>query len=167
MSGYMFIDAETDGLYGQVLSVAAIVANEDCVEYAHFYGKQKINLSDIQDEWVREHVYPILSDAPEYESEDALLEAFWEFYVMHPDCFVIADVPYPVECLLFRKCVAKDENNRKSLAPFPLMDLSSMLYAKGINPLEDRTKLLDRDENMHNALTDARVGLEIYKKYIG
>lgn len=163
----MFIDAETDGLYGQVISVAAIVVDEEYIECEHFYAKQKISLSELQDEWVKEHVYPILGEAPEYESEDALLEAFWGFYVMHPDCFVIVDVPYPVEASLFRKCVEKDEKERRALAPFPLMDLSSMLYAKGIAPLEDREKLLGGKAQRHNALTDVRVCVELFKKYIG
>lgn len=166
MEKYMFVDAETDGLYGQILSIAAIVADENGNECEHFYIKQKISLSEIQDEWVREHVYPILGDAPEYDTEDALLDAFWEFYVIHPNCFVIADVPYPVECLLFHKCVMKNEMNRKNLAPFPLMDLSSMLLAKGIDPLKNRCELLGKTEMMHNALTDVRVALEIFKKYI-
>lgn len=166
MEKIMFVDAETDGLYGQVLSIGAIVIDDKGNECEQFYMKQKIELSEIKDEWVKENVYFILGDGPECETEDALLEEFWKFYIEHSECNVIADVPYPVECSLFHKCVLKDEENRKWLAPFPLMDLSSMLFAKGIDPQADRKVLLNESIQQHNALEDVRMSIAIYEKYI-
>ena len=49
-----------------------------------------------------------------------------------------------------------------------MLDLASMLYALGINPLEAREKLVQPlDEGkQHNALYDARMAMAIWKKYI-
>lgn len=64
------------------------------------------------------------------------------------------------------KCVSQDEAGRKFQAPFPMLDLSGMLYAKGINPLEERKKLSEDMERTecHNALGDVLMSIEIYKK---
>lgn len=45
------------------------------------------------------------------------------------------------------------------------MDLSSMLLAKGIDPLVDRVELSDENgKKMHNALTDVEISVEIWRK---
>lgn len=162
----MFVDAETDGLYGPVLSIGAVVLDTDEKECASFYEKQKINPDEIIEPWVKENVLPLLGEAPEHETEEELLEAFWQFYLKYADCYVIADVPYPVEASLFSKCVLRDEPNRKWKAPFPLMDLSSMLHAKGMDSLVSRQELLGKQVQQHNGLEDARMSAEIYLKYI-
>ena len=50
----MFIDAETDGLYGSFLSIAAITCDEKGIEESVFYAGRKYNPKEIQDEWVKE-----------------------------------------------------------------------------------------------------------------
>ncbi|MBR5597144.1 MAG: hypothetical protein IKW30_07035 [Lachnospiraceae bacterium] len=166
MKKLMFVDAETDGLYGQVLSIGAVVVEENGRECSSFYQKQKIDPDAIQEEWVKENVIPLLGDCVECETEEELLEAFWAFYMENHQCDVIADVPYPVEASLFYKCVLRDEKNRRFLAPFPLLDLSSMLYAKGMDPLISRQELMGKHVQQHNGLVDARMSAEIYFKYI-
>lgn len=163
----IFIDAETDGLYGKFISVAMLVADSVGNETDRLYVGIRKELLNAQNDWVKENVIPILGNYAEYDTESELLEAVWSFWIKHRDnSYCIADVTYPVECHLFEKCVSVDIENRNQLAPFPLMDLSSMLYAKGINPLTDRLELSKSYKTMHNAMNDIEMSLEIWKKYI-
>ena len=75
--GIIAVDAETDGLYGQFLSVAAVVSDYDGMEVARFYAALDISKEDIQNEWAREHVFAQLKNADvRYETETDLTEAF-------------------------------------------------------------------------------------------
>ena len=72
-----------------------------------------------------------------------------------------------VECTVFYRCILENEKERGPEGPFPLLDLSSILIAKGIDPLAERTQLIDMQEKkMHNALTDVEVSIQIWKKYM-
>ena len=165
----LFVDAETDGLYGTFLSVAAIVVDENGEEADEFYGVLKKPEIWIQSEWVRENVLPYLdksirSDKDQYESEYELIEAFYSFYILHQNCDVIADVPVPVEARLFYKAVGHSLKEREFTAPFPLMDLSSMLYAQGYSPMVKRRSIVDcSDLILHNALDDVRMTIRVWK----
>lgn len=170
----LFIDAETDGLYGPFISVAIIVTDSDCKEIERFYyGIKRENLN-IKTQWVIENVVPYLGEYEECESEHELLKKVWEVWSKYKDTsYAIADVCFPVEARLFERCVGEDLA-RYYEGPFPLLDLSSFLYAKGVDPLIDRKKLVDEDTllrlsregRQHNALYDIEIAIEIYKKYV-
>lgn len=165
----LFIDAESDGLYGPFLSVAIVAVNGDGEELERgYYGiaREKMQVSD---PWVREHVVPLLGDYEPCENEQELLEKVWNFWCRYLEgSWLVADVVYPVESRLFEQCVARNAGERMWLAPYPLLDLSSMLYAVGIDPTEERVKLVgdQRDVYSHNALWDVELSVEIWKKYI-
>ena len=166
---YLFVDAETDGLYGSILTVGIVAADSQGKEIERaYYGIAKEHMA-VTDEWVKEHVVPILGEYESCIDETELLEKVWKFWLRYQEeAYVIADVTYPVECRLFEKCVNLDPENRKMMAPFPLMDLSSMIYAKGIEPLSDRSELAREinEQERHNALEDALASLMIWKKHI-
>ena len=165
---YMFVDAETDGLYGRILSIAALVCDSKGNEIETFDHYCSVTEEDIEDPWVKEHVYPILKTGIEEKDEHSLLCSFWNFYKKQSDCAIIGDVTYPVECRVFEKCVRMDLPGRAFEGPFPLMDLSSMLYAKGYDPLTERYDLV-ADKimfNQHSAIDDVRMAKEIWKNLI-
>lgn len=130
---YFFVDAETDGLYGKFLSVAALVTDQSGNELDRFYIAVKTKKEDLRSEWVKQNVFPFLSEADStVATEEELLESFWAFWTQYREkCIAIAHVQYPVEARLFSSCVAKDHPAREYLAPFPLYDLSTLLAAKG------------------------------------
>ena len=165
----LFIDAETDGLYGPFLTVAIIVVDENGAEIERgYYGIERDKMQ-IQDSWTKEHVLPLLGAYEACESVEVLLERFWEFWMRYErNCLVVADVPYPVECRLFEACVRKNASERMFHCPFPLLDLSSMLYAKGMDPLIEREKLLGDTEGRmeHNALDDVIASVKIWRNHI-
>lgn len=168
---YMFIDAETDGLYGSMLSVASIICDEKGQQVDSFYGFLDCSINDIKDDWVKKNVYPYLKQRDNnsfaYKSEQEMLSDFWSFYRNSGECYCIGDVIYPVEAQLMRKCVEMDLKERKFQGPFPFLDLSSMLYAKGIDPSVERRQLVDCSKyQLHNALDDVRMSIDIWRQYI-
>lgn len=165
----LFIDAETDGLYGSFLTVAIIVINKAGEEIDRAYYGIKKEAMVIQNSWVRENVLPVLGDYKVCEDETELLEKVWVYWRKYKDnSYAIADVAYPVEYRLFEKCVKENLPKKQWEAPYPLLDLSSMLYAKGIDPLENRAKLVDleSDNKQHNALLDVEISIALWKKYV-
>lgn len=163
-----FIDAEADGLYGTFLTVGIYVISENGKELERaYYGIKRDNMH-VSEPWVRENVLPILGEYEECEDEEELLERVWYFWEKYcENAYAVADVQYPVECRLFEKCVQKDLQNRMNKAPFPLLDVSSVLWANGVDPLKERKELLqDGHGALHNALDDAMMSAKIIRKLL-
>ncbi|MBQ8515317.1 MAG: hypothetical protein IJ496_07955 [Ruminococcus sp.] len=168
MGKYFFVDAETDGLYGSFLSVAVIVTDRTGTELDRFYGAVQIHPDAISSDWVKENVLPHLHEAEVfYPDENTLLEAFWAFWMKHHEsCLCIADVPFPVEARLFMKCVELCPADRSFSAPFPLLDLASVLAANGISPLADRAALSGLGLTAHDAMHDVRMMVQLWNRYM-
>lgn len=166
----VFVDAETDGLYGGFLTVGLIAVSNRGIELERaYYGIQKEHIQ-VQDVWVQEHVLPVLGDYESCRNEDELLNKTWEFWMKYADhAYAVADVPFPVESRLFEKCVRKNIQGRKFKAPFPLLDISSMLYVKGYDPLMERRLAAEENESpdsQHNALYDVQLSVQIWRKLL-
>ena len=164
--GLFFVDAETDGLYGRFLSIAALVTDKDGTELDSFYAAVKVSVEDISSDWVKENVYPSLKNASVfYETEREMLEAFWLFWLRYretADC--ISYVPYPVESRLFSTCVIINSQERQFLAPFPLYDLATLLETNGYSFDADMKELSGLDLVVHDAMNDVRMMAEVWRK---
>ena len=154
-----FVDAESDGLYGGFLSVAAMVTDEKGVELDRFYASVKVLFEQIETEWVKENVYPDLENADyRFDNESEMLEAFWMFWIKHrTDSICISYVQYPVESRLFTRCVMTDTAEREFLAPFPIYDLSTLLVVKGFSYDEDIQALSGMCLSKHDAMNDVKM----------
>ena len=161
-----YVDAECDGLYGAFLSVAVMVTDVSGREIDRFYDSVRANESDIQTEWVREHVLPYLANADEIvNTEDELLDSFWGFWMKHRESAVcIAYVQYPVEARLFSQCVMKAQEERTFLGPYPLYDLSTLLVARGLSPDPDIAVLSGMELAEHDAMNDVRMIAKVWEK---
>ncbi len=126
------LDAETNGLYGSVFAIAAIV-REDGREISRFLGRCHDSL--VTNQWVKDNVLPQLQDiAVTHQSSEELEEAFWDFWMSHRDgAIAIAHCGYPVETGLFRRCVKRDES-REFMGPFPLHDVGTILLSLNEEP---------------------------------
>ena len=158
-----FIDVETDGLYGDFISAAVLVASPEGRELErHYYGIAR-EVLQVTDGWTREHVLPILGDYSPCQSQQELLEAVWQLWLRHRDtAYAIGNVVFPVEARFFAACVAIDPAERAFLAPYPLLDLSSILYALGLDPLSD--PLPEPEAMTHNALYDIAHDFAVLRK---
>lgn len=163
----VFVDAESDGLYGELLTVALIATDMDgeVIEKA-YYGICRENMK-VTDPWVIENVLPKLGDYEACETEDELLEKVWAFWLRYQEeAHAICDVGYPVEMRLFQACVQRVSGADPMKAPYPLLDISSLLIANGLDPLLERKELITESESelKHNALADAEVSVLVWKK---
>lgn len=163
------VDAETNGLYGEILSIGAMVVDENFIEMDYFYGEVVLEKEEKYDFWVLNNVVPYLKNENPFENEFELLEKFWEFWLKYREtAYCLADVAYPVEMGVFKKCIEVNENERRFMGPFPLLDLSSFLLAKGYDPLVNRLTLIEQEKlNQHHALDDVKMTLEIWRMLNG
>lgn len=168
----LFFDGEADGLYGEILAIGAVVIDEDGKEIDCFAGRADKPPNNLKDEWSRVNIYPLLYTPPgisgmsTYPGEDELLQDFWVFWLKHREtAYAVADVAYPVEAGILEKCVRKDVESRAFMAPFPLLDLSTLIFSKGINPLADNSHDMQKKGfTKHNPLDDARYAAMIWRK---
>ena len=163
---FFFVDAETDGLYGKFLSIAALVTYCQGQNLSSFYGSIKIDPSDIKTEWVKENVFPYLENADLFfDDETELLEAFWNFWLLHRESSeCVAYVPYPVESRLFSTCVMNNVEKRQFLAPFPLYDLATLLESKKIDFNSNMQQLSSLNLQPHDAMDDVRMTAAVWLK---
>ena len=161
-----FVDAETDGLYGKFLSVAALVTDVTGVQIDSFYAAVNVEYEDIASAWVKENVFESLCNAYKFfDDEKSLLEDFWAFWMKHrekSEC--VAYVQYPVESRLFSTCVMQNISEREFLAPFPLYDLSTLLVASGYDFDCDMQSLSGLDIVIHDAMNDVKMMSEVWRK---
>ena len=121
MKKIMSVDAETNGLYGPVVAIAAIIYSTGGYELQSFEGRTPDET--VTNAWCRENVLPAIASITKvYGTEGELLEAFWAFWMKHKDdSAIIAHCAHPVETGMFRKCVERDLPEREFQGPYPFI----------------------------------------------
>jgi len=163
-------DAETNGLWGQAFSIAALVY-ENGVEIARFIGRCPIE-GDVNS-WVAENVLPKMEDIPvTHNSYDELLADFAKFYLANKtNAHVIVHMGVPVESSLFR-----DMHSRGFIGdwdgPYPLIDVAGNLQQAGENPTScdgyvAKYGLKVTEGNTHNPLYDSEVAAVVFSHLQG
>lgn len=156
---YLSFDAESDGLYGPCFAIGAVVMSEAGETIDMFSGIACAE--SVRDPWVKQNCLPLLQDLPVYPSREELHEGFWSFCMKYSEtALFVADVPVPVEAGLLRICVEYDLPERNFLAPYPLIDVASVLFAAGIDPNTDRQQLAGWEGRRHHPMDDAICSLK-------
>lgn len=151
---YFCFDVETDGLYGEAFAVAAVIIDQSGKIVDQFMGK--CEYPGIESEWVKTNCLPHLNDLPEFDSRRSMRDAFWTFYAQYRESsHIMADVAFPVEAQFIRACVEDDLPAREFQGPYPLIDVSSLFFAQGIDPDIDRLEFSGYKGTAHNPLDDA------------
>jgi hypothetical protein len=156
-------DAETDGLYGPVWAIGAVLMEGDGSDADLIWaGMVEPTEAVVSDPWVRENVvtYVLASQwrFHKFVSREDLLNSFWAFWMEHRDeSLALADCGTPVEAGLFRACIELDLENRIWQGPKPLHELATALLLAGYDPWEtDRRELSGRtDLVQHDPVDDA------------
>jgi len=155
------VDAETDGLYGDVWAIGAVWLDGGTA--AHFEGQ--LDPAAVTDPWVHKNVVPAVNLC-RYDNRTDLLNAFWDFWTAHKDSSddCIADFGVPVEAGLFRACVELDDI-RTFEGPYPLDEVGTALRVAGFDRHADRRKLAGRPNLVeHNPVDDALVSALCWQK---
>jgi hypothetical protein len=163
-------DAETNGLWGKVFAIGALVYNQNGNEVTRFVGR----LSDLEitDVWVRKNVLPKLSGIPvTHKSYEAMLVDFAAFYMAHKaDADIVVHMGYIVEAKVLR-----DMHDAGLIGdwdgPYPLFDISGNLQAAGADPTNANKFVLEHGLSdsvekfaggRHNPFYDAAVTAAVY-----
>jgi hypothetical protein len=174
-------DAETNGLYGQAFSVAAITYDKEGRELNRFVGRCPIE-EDV-DGWVAENVLPQMEGIPEtHSSYEELLKAFVDFYKAEviiqgewgptPDgeVDVIVHCGVPVEARLFIDAVKAGLLGMFE-GPLPLKDVGTLpgigssvdSYNKEFDLTIDPEQLVG---GTHNPLYDSAAAFAAYSHWM-
>lgn len=156
MAKFMVFDVESIGLHGEGFSVGWVVIDEHGEEVdAGEIGCHPDSASGPIDSrlWVRDNVKSALS----LWSPRSVREHFWwEWKQRKAEGYLLAaDVAWPVEANFLSACVRENQPNRDWEGPYPLIDISSIRFAAGFDPLATEERK-PNELPAHNALCDAR-----------
>lgn len=170
-------DAETNGLWGDPFTVAAIVyelqSGGNWVEMDRFIAR--LSNDAVSDQWSRKNVLPALATMPvthnnhpanpEFDYAE-MLSSFATFYHKHRlDADIICHMGYIVEAHLLREMYRLGFIGTES-APYPLYDVSGNLQQAGEDPLNvDKYAAkynLQIVGTTHNPLYDCEVAAKVY-----
>lgn len=144
MNKIFSFDAETNGLWGQAFSIAAVVYSANGEEISTFSARCQIE-GDVNP-WVEKEVLPQMKEIPvTHESYEEMLKAFAEFYMANKtDADVIFHMGVPVEAR-----VILDMHRFKFIGDwdgaFPWIDIAGNLKQAGFDPTS-----VDRYNKEHN-----------------
>ncbi|WP_028987583.1 CRISPR-associated protein Csx3 [Thermicanus aegyptius] len=141
MAKILSFNVESDGPYGEVYAVGAVVLNEEGEEIDRFAGIAEKD--QIENRRVRETVLPVLGELREYKTRREMRDDFWKFYMKHMknSIHVVDKGIIDVE-RLFDQVIQDDPENRKQYKPHPisLNSVSVILRQNGIDPHINRIK---------------------------
>ena len=172
MKPIVVMDVESVGLHGIGFAVGAVVIDTEAgTTHEEFYAAfdprwdEDWNVSeDVKNwGWVQENVMPALP-VPQFTHNHSYecYTAFWVFWRKwaKQGAMLLADCAWPVEARFLAACTEYEWGKREWEGPYPLLDLSSILFAYGQNPIGTFDRL-PNELPVHNPLNDARQSARI------
>lgn len=154
---FMVFDVESVGLHGEGYAVGWCFVSpaggyiEEGSEACH--PKFASGAHDGHN-WAITNALPI---AASHGSPRSVRDAFWKSWVRWKEqgAVLAADCAWPVEARFLLDCIRDDPHTREWSGPYPLIDIGSVLLAKGMDPLKTYDRL-PNELPIHNPLNDAR-----------
>jgi hypothetical protein len=162
----MVLDVESIGLHGEAFAFGYTCIAEDSV-IAHMRWScppESAQGSDEDRQWVAENVPAF---APDCASPKELREMFWQQWLQwrQRGALLAADVAWPVEANFLRACVQDDPKTRNWQGPYPLLDIASVLWVAGINPIQSHRRL-DGELPAHDPLKDSAQSARLLREAV-
>lgn len=156
--GYIFFDVETLGSYGEPFAYAYEVVNKlgRCVDKGFYYYHPRTALGKNDDrKWIMTNCFPTFDD-PKYvdlkvevRGIHELCDTFREVWKKYNKGFTpVTDCQFPCESNFLFLC-------NLSPIPMPILDISSLLFAYGRNPV-GYYKREPNELPMHNPMADVQ-----------
>jgi hypothetical protein len=154
---FFVFDVESAGLHGEGYAVGFVVRDREGNKLDQ--GLYACQLNSVRGhesgfEWVRKNIEPI---EPTHESAWLVRAAFWRKWQFWKakNAVLVADCAWPVEARFLAACVDDHPVEREMQGPYPLYDLSSIMFAANRDPLATNARM-DDELPQHNPLMDAR-----------
>ena len=137
MKQFFVFDVESVGLYGEGFAVGGGVFLENGAIQNGFCFASDPHLAFGRDEdrkWVDANI-PVMEIT--HRSTSLLRAAFWNEWLKARTggALMAADCAFPVEHGFIAQCILDDFKERSPLAPYPLVEISSLLLAAGMEPV--------------------------------
>lgn len=151
---FFVFDVESVGLHGEAFAVGICVVDLTGQERAAaLFGKryQECKGTHGNFDWLKDNI-PEMKFPP-----GDLCEGFWNLweYWKNKGAVMAADVPWPVEAAFLSRCINTNHGAREFNGPYPLIDVASVLFTCGYDPLATYPRL-ENETPAHNPLADAR-----------
>lgn len=152
----MVFDVESIGLLGEGFAAGWVdidvygVISKPWVVWCH-PGRAKGTMEGHR--WVQENV-KLQLESGKVRSPKEVRQVFWAHWSRARDehaAQLAAEVPYPVEANFLSLCM---EDGPRRSPPYPFIDIASVRFAAGLDPLETCERLPD-ELPAHNPLCDA------------
>ena len=168
---FCVIDVESMGLYGEGFQVGYTLVNrererlEEGLIFTEMEYAQGLNRDFT---WVSENVKSKICadestiDIYKLSSISKVRDLFWEKWLKFKKhgAYIAADCIFPVESNFLISCVNQNTYQRAWDAPYPFIEISTLILACGQEPTATYDRLED-EKPQHNALADARQSARI------
>lgn len=157
---YFVFDVESCGLHGQGFAVGFVVIDSSgkiLDEGLYCRDHTKLYCSSENEIWLKENIPPMKIT---HDTLADMRSAFWSKWMQWQGCTMVTDCGWPVESNFLSECIADDFVNRQWKGPYPLLDLSGILFCKGFSPTTTFPRL-ESEMPLHNPLNDARQSARI------
>jgi hypothetical protein len=156
-------DLEANNLHGTPFAIGAVILDGHDTVHGSFTARCPI--TGEMDPWVKVNVLPsIKSMAETHGSYEDMREAFWRWYVSVEQTvdYILVSNGYPVEYRFLIDCQEANLEERYWQHPFPILDLTSILVAKGQDSegyISQVRKKVRKDEHFasHHPFDDAKL----------
>lgn len=162
---YFSFDVESNDLFGDPIAVGWTISDKEGNEVES--EGYRLNFRDYTPTpWVKENVQPsilnlaVINKNSSYV-DTSLLIPFWESWIKwkQKGALLVADVAWPVEANFLLTGI-KFNRDWYSNPPYPMIDVSSVLFAAGLNPVGTYDRL-ENEFPLHNPICDARQSVRI------
>lgn len=155
---FFVFDVESIGLHGEGFAVGGgIYVSSTALKEFKFCCLPEEAIGEQADlEWVMDNVPDM---QPTHIFAKQVRDAFWMEWEWArkrwPDIRMAGECVWPVEAGFLSKCIQDEIEIRKMDGPYPLLDISSIMYAAGMDPMATYDRLSD-EVPAHDPLNDAR-----------
>jgi hypothetical protein len=155
---FLVFDVESVGLHGEGFAWGGVVVDRrgKSFDYNRAWCPPDVATgTDAGRAWVTENWHP--PDFPPLDSPAQVRAIFWDWWQFWKSkgATLAADCAWPVEARFLAACVDDDPAAREWQGPYPLVDVSSVRMAAGLDPLGTVERMPD-ELPTHDPLCDAR-----------
>lgn len=161
MSRFFVFDVESVGLHGDGFAVGWVLIDREGreIEAKRYHCDPMFVLRADRGglDWVQNHCGWVFSNKPTHDCPWHIREDFFNDWLMAAGSGAImaADVPWPVEARFLSAAIDDHPHVRAWKGPYPLIDIASVRFAAGLDPLA-ACERLPSELPMHCPLADAR-----------
>lgn len=164
----MIFDVESVGLHGEAYAVGFVVVDKDfqkVTEACYACHPDQCKGDVASREWLKENTAHTLKDINLLRGPDLVRKNFWSHWIdwKKQGYLLAADCPWPVKARFLVECVRDDYRMRECHGPYPLIDIASILWAHGMDPLANYTRE-PAEIPVHNPLCDARQSTRLLRE---